>query len=144
MKLRALMAATAAALIAVSAATATPPPGKGKPTGQSCKANVSVILTGTLAADGSAGATSISVTVTGGNKFGKLYKSATAVSIGVTATTKFVKGTDGAKAKVESLKSGDKVNVQAKACKAGLSATPLPALTATRVTVRGADSGSGS
>lgn len=132
MKLRATLATVVAALVAAAAATAAPPPNKGKT--PKCKSNVSVIVTGTLAADGAAAPSSLSVTVTAGNKFGKAYAKATQpTGVAMIATTKVVKG--GAKATADTLKSGDKVNVQAKACKATL-ANATPALTATRVTVQ--------
>lgn len=134
MKLNATAAAVAAMLLTAAAATAAPPEGKGKSqAAASCKANVAVVVRGTLAADGAAAPSTLSLTVTGGNNRGKVYaKAAQPTPVALTATTKVVKGTDGAKAKAESLKSGDKVNVQAKACKNAAAGSPL---TATRVTV---------
>lgn len=131
MKTPALATTLAVALAAAAAATAAPPPGKGKPA-PSCKANVSVILTGTLAADGTAAPSSLSVTVTGGNRFARAYrKAAQPTPVAVTTTTKVVRS--GASSTAADLKNGDKVNVRARACKADLAHDATPALTAVRV-----------
>lgn len=132
---KSLIVATAAALLAASAAVAGgPPPGKGKPeaTGETCKPKVSVVLKGTLAATPGATAESLSVNVTGGNKFGKAYAKMTQpLSIGVNPTTVKVRR-QGAKT-LGSLLQNDRVMVHARACKADLAAATLPGLTAVRV-----------
>jgi hypothetical protein len=88
-------------------------------------------LTGKLAADGTAAPSNLSVTVTGGNHFAEAYKSGTQpVSIAVTASTKVNRRGDHNAA---DLKSGDRVNIHARACAADLANGATPALTATRV-----------
>jgi hypothetical protein len=130
----ALLAAVLTAVVAVSA------PAKGKPptTGATCKPDISVILKGKLAADAGAAPTALSVTVTGGDKFAHAYKAGTQpVSIAVTNATKVHRGSATA---WSALKSGDRVNIQARACKADLEAGKTPPLTATRVTATAAKS----
>jgi hypothetical protein len=126
----ALIAAVAAAL----AATASAAPAKGKPpvTGTNCKPSVSVILRGTLAGAGSATLPfSLSVNLTGGNKAASAWRKLNApVSVQVTSTTRITRGTSHAPA---DLKAGDRVNIQARACKADTTSATLPALTAVRV-----------
>lgn len=135
MKLKAVVGAAAVALVLSSLAVAAPPSGKGKPptTGAGCKPSVAVILTGKLAADGAAAPSSLSVTVTGGNRFAKAYKSPTSqpVSVAITSSTKINRQGDHNPA---DLKMGDRVNIQARACMADLKSATPPALTATRVT----------
>ena len=134
MKLKALIGVAAAALVVASIAVAAPPSGKGKPpkTGAGCKPNITVILTGKLAADGAAAPSSLSVTVTGGNRFARAYKNGTQpVSIAITTSTKVnLQGDHNA----ADLKSGDRVNIRAHSCAADLANGATPALTATRVT----------
>jgi hypothetical protein len=127
--MKTLFTAACVALVAAAVATAAPPPKKTDTTSTTpCRANVAVILTGKLAADGTA--TALSVTVTGGNAAGKAYKALTQpLSVAVDTKTKVVR--NGA-SKAENLKSGDKVNIQAKACK---KATP-GSVTATKVVAR--------
>ena len=132
---KSLVVTAAAALLAASTAVAGggPPPGKGKPstTGATCKPKVTVVLKGTLAATPGAAATSLSVTATSGNKFGRAYvQLAQPLSIGVDAATKVRR--QGAKT-VGDLLSGDRVLVQARVCKADLALATLPALVALRV-----------
>lgn len=150
MKLRALAAVLVAAALGTATAVAAPPPGKGKPgattttttttttkgkkptTGANCRPQVPVIFTGTLAANGAAAPSTLSVKVTGGNAAAKAYKAATQpVSVAITATTKVSRMGDH---DPSHLKSGDRVNIQAKVCKADLKAATPPALTASRVT----------
>lgn len=134
MKLKALIGVAAAALVVASIAVAAPPSGKGKPptTGAGCKPNVSVILTGKLAADGTAAPSNLSVTVAGGNRWARAYKAGTQpVSVAITTSTKVNRQGDHNAA---DLKSGDRVNIQARACMADLKSTTLPVLTAVRVT----------
>jgi hypothetical protein len=138
MKLRSLIAVTALAAVTASAALAAPPAGKGKPptTGPGCKPAVAVVLKGTLAANGAAAPSALSVTVTGGNRFAAAYKKATQpVSISITSTTKINRQGDHNPA---DLKSGDRVNIQARSCKADLANNAMPALTATRVSAHAA------
>lgn len=133
MKLKTLIGVAAAALALTSIAIAAPPSDKGKPpkTGAGCKPNVSVILTGKLAADGAAAPSSLSVTVTGGNRFARAYKKATQpVSIALTTSTKVNRQGDHNAA---DLKSGDRVNIRARSCAADLANGATPALTAVRV-----------
>src|SRR5215472_17426440 len=122
----------AAALSVTSIAIAAPPSGKKPPkTGAGCKPNVSVILTGKLAADGAAAPSSLSVTVTGGNHWAKAYKAGTQpVSVAITTSTKVNRQGDHNAA---DLKSGDRVNIRARSCAADLANGATPALTATRV-----------
>ena len=131
MKTKFLLVAASVAVIAASLAVGALAKGKPPTTGATCKPNVSVILKGTLAATPGAAPTALSVNVTGGNKFAHAYKGATPVSVAVTATTKVHRGTSTSWA---DLKSGDRVNIQARACKADLAGGKSPALTATRVT----------
>jgi hypothetical protein len=134
MKLRTLVAVMVLAAVTASAALAAAPSGKGKPptTGPGCKPAVAVILTGTLAANGAAAPSTLSVTVTGGNHFAAAYKKATQpVSVSITSTTRINRQGDHNPA---DLKSGDRVNVHARTCEADLANGATPALTATRVT----------
>jgi len=140
MKLRMMLTVLALAAVAASAAIAAPPPGKGKPptTGVGCKPAVSVVLKGTLAANGAAAPSTLSVTVTGGNKFATAYKNGTQpVAVAITTSTKISRQGDHNPA---DLKSGDLVNIQASVCKADLAHGATPALTAKRVTAHPATS----
>lgn len=129
MKLKLLLAGLLAASIGVSAAVAAPPPGKGKPltAGEGCKPKVTVVLKGTLTA---LPTTSLSVNVTGANRWGRAYVGATHV---VTVDLLKTKVRRQGKKTLGDLLSGDRVLVQAKACKAGLAAEETPPLTAVRV-----------
>ena len=132
MKRRLLVAAALAALIAAAVAVGAPAKGKPPTTGASCKPEISVILKGKLAADAGSAPTALSVTVTGGGQFARAYKAGTQpVSVAVTAATKVHRGSAKTWA---ALKMGDRVNIQARACKADLTAGKTPPLTATRVT----------
>ena len=131
MRTKFLVLAMSVAVTAGSLAVGATAKGKPPTTGATCKPQVSVILKGTLAAAPGAAPTALSVTVTGGNTLGRAYKSATPVSVAVTTATKVHRGTSTAWA---DLKSGDRVNIQARACKADLAGSKTPALTATRVT----------
>lgn len=107
---------------------------KGKPptSGTGCRPQVAVILRGTLAADGAAAPFSLSLTVTGGNRAAKAYKAGTQpVALDVTAATRVSRRGDHDPA---DLKTGDRANVEARACKADLAGGATPALTATRIT----------
>ena len=133
MKIKLLLAALAVAGLAVSSAVAAPPEGKGKPrTGEGCKPKITVVLKGTLV---SASTTSLSMNVTGANRWGRVYKNAVA---NVTLDTKTKVRGGGMKSVadlVAKLKAGDRVLVQARVCKDELKdpVTTKPALTATKV-----------
>ena len=133
MKLRVLIGAAVAGLVLSSVALAGQPPGKGKPTtGAGCKPAVAVVLTGTLAANGAAAPSALSVTVKGGNQFAAAYRKATIpVPVAITTSTKINRQGDHNPA---DLKSGDRVNIRASVCKADVANGATPALTATRVT----------
>ncbi len=134
MKFRLALVGVVAASLGVSAAIAAPPPGKGKPptTGAGCKPKVTVVLKGTLAAPPTA--TSLSVSVTSGNRFARPYvpPATQPTSVLVTPQTKVRR--NGAKTLADLL-MGDRVLVQARACKAELLAQNVapPQLTAVRV-----------
>ena len=130
MKLRALV--LVCALAAVSVAAAAPPTGKGKPptTAADCRPQVMVVLQGTLAATPGAAATSIAVTVSKTNKQGATYvKGSQPVTILVVPATKITR--QGAKT-LAALAQGDRVLVQARACKADV-ASATPQLTAKHI-----------
>ena len=137
MKLKALVVAGALALLGASVAIAAPPAGKGKPptTGAGCKPMISVILRGTLAADAGSAPTALSVNVTGGNHFAAVWKNKQGVSVALGASTKVNRQGD---TNAADLKSGDRVNIHARSCKADLANSATPALTATRVTAHAA------
>lgn len=134
MKMRFLLVALVIASLGVSAAIAAPPPGKGKPpaTGAGCKPKVTVVLKGTLFATPGATASALSVIVTKGNRFGRSYVAASQpLSILVGEDTKIRRQ---GKKTLGDLLSGDRVLVQARACKADLAAEgATPPLTASRV-----------
>ena len=125
MKVKLMLVTLAAASLSVSVAVAAPPPGKGKPkTGAVCKPKVTVVLKGTL---GTPGATSFTVNVTSGNRWGRAYDEASHTII-VNSDTKV------RRPGLDVLVAGDRVLVQARACKADLLATGAPpVLTAVRV-----------
>ena len=128
MKVKLMLVTLAAASLSVSVAVAAPPPGKGKPTtGAGCKPKVTVVLKGTLVTPG---ATSLTVNVTSGNRWGRAYDEASH-SILVNPDTKVRRQ---GKKTLDALVAGDRVLVQARACKADLLATGAPpVLTAVRV-----------
>jgi hypothetical protein len=131
MKIKLVLAGLAVAGLAVSSAVAAPPEGKGKPTtGEGCKPKITVVLKGTLK---SASASSLSVNVKKGNRWGRAYaKTAQPLAIGVNADTKVRRQ---GKNTLADLKPEDRVLVQARVCKADLkddNAAP-PALTASKV-----------
>lgn len=135
MKFRAATFATALTLLAagVAGALAAPPPGKGKPpsTGAGCRPQVTVILKGTLAtAPGPAG-TSLTLTVRQANAHGAAYAKANQPIL-VLVNPSTVVRRQGKKA-LGDLVSGDRVLVQARACKADLANGATPNLTATRI-----------
>jgi hypothetical protein len=129
MKMKVLLTGLLAASIGVSAAVAAPPPGKGKPptTGEGCKPKLTVVLRGTLTA---VPTTSLSVNVAAANRWGRAYVGAThLVTVDVVKTKVRRQG----KKTFGDLLSGDRVLVQAKACKAALAEEATPTLTAVRV-----------
>jgi hypothetical protein len=133
MKTKVFLASLAVAGLAVSSAVAAPPDGKGKPTtGEGCKPQITVVLKGTLASAPST--TALSVAVTGGNRWGRVWKGTT-TGVTLDAKTK-VRGGGMKKAAdlAAKLKSGDRVLVQARFCKADLKDNAKPAtVTATKV-----------
>ena len=132
MKIKVFLASLAIAGLAVSSAVAAPPDGKGKPrTGEGCKPQISVVLKGTLASAPST--TSLSVNVTGTNRWGRAYKPTANVTLD--AKTKVRGGGMKSVADlVADLKAGDRVLVQARVCKDDLKdPTAKPALTASKV-----------
>jgi hypothetical protein len=131
MKLRFLLVGMVAAGLVTSAAIAAPPPGKGKPlpTGVGCKPMVTVVLKGTI---DSATASSLSVDVTSGNRWGRAYVPGTGLTaVGVDTKTKVRR--NGNTTPAAGLLKGDWVLVQARACKAALAADATPPLIAARV-----------
>jgi hypothetical protein len=127
MKVKLVFASLAVAGLAVSSAVAAPPEGKGKPkTGEGCKPRIAVILKGTLTGAGSP----LTVKVTSANHWGKPYVGGSDKSIAVNSDTK-VRG-QGMK-QLSELKSGFRVLIQARVCKADLANGATPALTATKV-----------
>ena len=125
MKVKLMLVTLAAASLSVSVAVAAPPPGKGKPTtGAGCKPKVTVVLKGTLVTPG---VTSLTMNVTSGNRWGRAYDEATHTIL-VNSDTKV------RRQGLDVLVAGDRVLVQARACKAELLATGAPpVLTAVRV-----------
>jgi hypothetical protein len=126
-KLKLLLVGVVGVVLTASSAVAAPPAGKGKPptTGVGCKPKVSVVLKGTLTG------APLSVDVTSGNRWGRAYVAGSAsTSIAVNADTKVRRQ---GKKLITDLVVGDRVLVQAKACKADLANDATPALTASKV-----------
>jgi len=133
MRVRSFVFAVVMAGVAASVAVAAPPAGKGKPptTGPGCKPRIMVVLQGALATTPGASATSISVTVTHANHHGLAFaKAAQPLTILVDAKT--VVRRQGKKTLAD-LVAGDRVLVQARACKADLANNATPQLTASRI-----------
>ena len=133
MKVKLFLASLAVAGLAVSSAVGAPPEGNGKPrTGEGCKPKIAVVLKGTLV---SASATSLSMNVTGANRWGRAYKSAGTASATLDSKTKVRGG--GMKSVADllaDLKAGDRVLIQARVCKDELKdPTAKPQLTASKV-----------
>ena len=126
MKMKLLLTATVAAVV-VSSAVAAPPADKGKPksTGEGCKPRIAVVLKGTLTGVGNP----LTVNVTSANHWGKAYLGS-GKQITTTTDTK-VRG-QGMK-QLSELKSGFRVLIQARVCKADLANGATPALTASKV-----------
>jgi hypothetical protein len=134
MRLKILVLALVASLVAVSAAVAKDHPGKGpRPkTGAGCKPAVTVMLAGTLAADVDPqdGDTSFVLTVKNSNRHGGAYKQAGTATILVDAKTRVRR--EGAKT-LGALAPNDRVHVTAKVCKADLKDAATPDLTARKI-----------
>lgn len=133
MKFKLVLASLAVAGLAVSSAVAAPPEGKGKPrTGEGCKPKVAVVLKGTLV---SASTNSLSMNVTGANRWGRAYKNAGNATVMLDTKTKVRGG--GMKTiddLVADLEAGDRVRVQARVCKDDLKdPNAKPQLTAAKV-----------
>ena len=135
MRLKILVFALVASLVAVSAAVAKDHPGKGpkKPkTGHGCKPSVTVMLAGVLDAsvDPADGDTSFVLTVQRSNRHGRAYKQAGTATILVDSKTRVRR--EGAKT-LGALAPNDRVHVTAKACKADLKNGGMPELTGRKV-----------
>ena len=129
MRFKLLIVALVASLSVVSAAA-----GKGKPpnTGEGCKPAVTVMLSGTLAADvdPADGDTSFTMVVKHSNRFGRAYKQAGTATINVDPKTKTRrKGAHN----LGALAPNDRLLVTAKACKADLRDGGMPDLTARKI-----------
>lgn len=148
MRLRLITVGLGVAALGVSSAIAAPPPGKGKPettgkpaavgkpatagkpatSGALCRPKVTVVLKGTLT---SSAAGSLGMDVKHGNRWARAYTTLGTATLTVDTSTKVRRN---GKNLVSALVVGDRVLVQARACKADLTATGTPpALTAVRV-----------
>jgi hypothetical protein len=142
MRLKVLVLALVASLIAVSAAVAKDHPGnKGKKppaTGANCKPAVTVMLSGVLGADvdPADGDTSFVMTVKQSNRHGRVYKAAGSATILVDPRTRVRR--QGAK-NLGALAPNDRVHVTAKVCKADLKDGGTPDLTARKVAAHPAE-----
>jgi hypothetical protein len=136
MRSRMLFVALAAGLVLVSSGVAGPPAGKGKPplTGTGCKPQVMVVLKGMLVSSPGASPTlpfALQVQLRSADRFGQAFLTASQpLSVTVTSSSKINR--QGSKL-LSSLLSGDRLLIQARACKADLATGPTPALTAARV-----------
>jgi len=136
MRLKVLVLALVASLIAVSAAVAEDHPGnKGKKppaTGAKCKPAVTVMLSGVLGADvdPADGDTSFVMIVKQSNRHGGTYKSAGSATVMVGAKTRIRR--QGAK-NLGVLAPNDRVHVTAMVCKADLKNGGTPDLTARQI-----------
>jgi opacity protein-like surface antigen len=133
MKIKVFLAGLAVAALAASSAVAAPPAGKGKPrTGEGCQPQVAVVLKGKLT---SASTGSLTMSVTGANRWGRAWKTAGTATATLNDKTKVRGGGMKTVADlVADLKAGDRVMVKARRCKDDLKdpVTNL-ALTATMV-----------
>lgn len=136
MKLRLFAVVVAVAAVCASSAIAAPPAGKGKPeaagkpatTGALCRPKVTVVLKGTLM---SSSAASLGVDVKRGNRWGRAYTTLGTATLTVDTSTKIRRN---GKKLVTDLVVGDRILVQARVCKADLTAEGAPPpLTAVRV-----------
>ena len=129
-KLRLFAVVLGAVALGVSSAAAAPPPGKGKPatTSATCRPKVTVVLKGTLT---SSNAGSLGMDVNHGNRWARAYTTLGTATLIVDDSTKIRRN---GKKQVTDLAVGDRLLVQARACKADLTAEGAPpALTAARV-----------
>jgi hypothetical protein len=139
MKMKLVLASLAIAGLAASSAVAAPPEGKGKPrTGEGCKPQVTVVVRGTLA---SAPANPLSITVTGGNRWGRPYGPTASVTLDTTKTKVRGGGMKTVADLLAKLKAGDRVLVQARVCKDAFLNNGKPTLTATKVIGHPANAG---
>ena len=141
MKLKLLVVGLCAVSLVASSALAGPPAGKGKPesagtptttgkplpSGVNCKPKVSVVLKGKLT---SASTGSLAMTVSSANRWGRTWATLGTATVVVDATTKVRRN---GKKLLTDLVAGDWLLVQARACKADLTAATAPALTGVRV-----------
>jgi hypothetical protein len=91
---------------------------KNKP---ACVPQIAVVIFGTASSD--AGGSSLSLNVTGGNKFAKLLfanNATTALTVNTTSSTQ-VTTSDGKASALSSIKKGDRTLVMYKACKSSVS-----------------------
>jgi hypothetical protein len=132
MRFKLVLLPLAISLIAASAALAQGNPGKGKGAAPSCKANVTVMLSGTLAADvdPADGDSSFVLTVKRANRHGRAYKTAGTANILVVTKTRINRL---GKHNLGALAPNDRVGVKAKACKADLKNGGTPDLTGRKV-----------
>jgi hypothetical protein len=130
MKLRVLLVAALSAGLAASAAVAGPPLDKGKKpptTGEGCKPMVTVVLKGTVK---NATSANLTMDVTRSNRWGRAYVTTTTT---VEVDTEKTKVRRNGKKTIVALEDGDRVLVQARACKADLADGATPELTAARI-----------
>jgi hypothetical protein len=132
MRLKFLILALVASLVAVSAAVAKDHPGKGPKSGQTCKARVAVVLKGSLGpdVDPADGDTSFVMLVKQSNRHGRAYKAAGSATLTVDAKTRVNRR--GAH-NLGALAPNDRLLVTAKVCRADLKNGATPDLTARRV-----------
>jgi hypothetical protein len=147
-RLPVLLALFCAGLLAASLAAAKPPPGKGKPEGKgkktttsstdpaTCKPKISVILKGKFV---SGAGTSFTMDVTHSNFHGRDLVGEP-LTLNVDDNTRFVRR---GPAELSDFEAGDRLNVQARACKkqknAAPSAQPAAPMLAKRVVGRPAN-----
>jgi len=132
MRLKFLILALVASLVAVSAAVAKDHPGKGPKNGPTCKARVAVVLKGSLGPDVDPmdGDTSFVMTVKHSNRHGRAYKLAGSATITVDGKTRINRlGAHN----LGALAPNDRLLVTAKVCRADLKNGATPDLTARRV-----------
>ncbi len=132
MRLKFLILALVASLVAVSAAVAKDHPGKGPKAGHACKAKVAVVLKGMLGpdVDPADGDTSFTMLVKRSNRHGRAYKKAGSATLMVDAKTRVNRlGAHN----LGALAPNDRLLVTAKVCRADLKNGATPDLTARRV-----------
>jgi len=134
MRLKLLVFALVASLVAVSAAIAKDHPGNGKApkSGHECRASVAVVLKGALApdVDPADGDTSFAMLVKRANRHGRAYRKAGSATLAVDAKTRVNRR--GAH-NLGALGPNDRLLVTAKVCRADLKNGATPDLTARRV-----------